>query len=309
MPLLEVDGLTKAYEGRRVVDALSLSVEAGEVLGLLGPNGAGKTTTLRMLYGFVRPDAGRVRVEGRELSTHREDAKRVLGVCTQDDTLDYDFTVRRNLIVYARYFRPRVEELEARVDALLAQFGLDRYADTSPHALSGGYKRRLLIARSIVHRPKLLFLDEPTTGLDPAARVEVWELVAQLREEGMGVILTTHYMDEAERLSDRLVVLKEGRNVAEGRANEVLGALLGEHVLVVRKDDPSRDAIASALRAMDLSPRTILGDLQAPVRTAQLAELEARFPETRLTLRPPSLDDLFLALAEPRHDAAKEGSR
>ncbi|MCB9616589.1 MAG: ABC transporter ATP-binding protein [Sandaracinus sp.] len=309
MPLLEVEGLTKAYEGRRVVDALDLSVDTGEVLGLLGPNGAGKTTTLRMLYGFVRPDAGRVRVEGRELSTHREEAKRVLGVCTQDDTLDYDFTVRRNLIVYARYFRPRVEDLDARVDALLAQFGLDRYADTSPHALSGGYKRRLLIARSIVHRPKLLFLDEPTTGLDPAARVEVWELVAQLREEGMGVILTTHYMDEAERLSDRLVVLKEGRNVAEGRASEVLGALLGEHVLVVRKDDPARDAIAEALRAMELSPRTILGDLQAPVRTAQLVELEARFPETRLTLRPPSLDDLFLALAEPRRETSKEISR
>src|SRR5690606_7549448 len=108
--------------------------------------------------GFVRPDAGRVAIEGRELSTHREASKRLLGVCTQDDTLDYDFTVRRNLLVYARYFRPRPADLEAHVDALLVQFGLERYADTSPHALSGGYKRRLLIARSIVHRPKLLFL-------------------------------------------------------------------------------------------------------------------------------------------------------
>ncbi|HJK91974.1 MAG TPA: ABC transporter ATP-binding protein [Polyangiaceae bacterium LLY-WYZ-15_(1-7)] len=297
-PLLEARGLVKRYDGRAVVDGLDLRVEAGRVLGLLGPNGAGKTTTLRMLYGFARPDAGAIRVTGRDFRAERTPLKRLIGVCTQDDTLDYDFTVRQNLTVYASYFRPKVEGLGARVDGLLAQFGLARWADASPHALSGGYKRRLLIARSIVHRPKVLFLDEPTTGLDPAARVEVWELVAALREEGMGVVLTTHYMDEAERLSDELLVLREGRAVARGTTDAVLGDLLGEHVLVVRRGDPAREAVAAALAERGVTTSSVLGDLQAPVTAAQLAELDAALPDARLQVRPPNLDDLFLQLAE-----------
>ncbi|MGF1466935.1 MAG: ABC transporter ATP-binding protein [Sandaracinaceae bacterium] len=296
--LLRATGLTKRYGDRTVVDDLDLEVHEAEVLGLLGPNGAGKTTTLRMLYGFATPDAGQIRYEGRDFAAERTAVKRIVGVCTQEDTLDYDFSVRQNLSVYASYFRPAVEDLRSRVEGLLEEFGLAPYANASPHALSGGFKRRLLIARSIVHRPRVLFLDEPTTGLDPAARVDVWELVARLREEGMGIILTTHYMDEAERLSDRLLVLREGRGVAHGDTEEVLGSFLGEHILVL-PEDGGAEGIRELLHGWQVRTSTVLGEIHAPISAGQLAELTARFPDARLTIRPPTLDDLFLDLARP----------
>ncbi|MEM7606530.1 MAG: ABC transporter ATP-binding protein [Myxococcota bacterium] len=301
--LLRARGLTKRYGTQTVVSELDLDCDAGRVLGLLGPNGAGKTTTLRMLYGFARPDAGSVEVLGQDFQQHRKELKRYLGVCTQDDTLDYDFSVRQNLRVYANYFRPAVPDVRGRVNELLETFGLGEYADASPRALSGGYVRRLLIARSIVHRPGLLFLDEPTTGLDPAARVEVWELVASLRAAGMGIILTTHYMDEAERLSDSLLVLQRGKAVARGQTSDVLGTLLGEHVLVMAESE-SQD-IEAHLRTLGRRPSHVLGEMRLPLRAAQLAALSAAFPERRLTVRPPNLDDLFLALAE---EGAEEGA-
>lgn len=296
-PLLETRSLTKSYGDREVVSQLELTCRAGSVLGLLGPNGAGKTTTLRMLYGFIEPDAGEIRYQGRDFSRERTALKRIIGVCTQEDTLDYDFSVEQNLLVYAGYFNPRVPNVKRRVEELLTQFDLARYRDASPHALSGGYKQRLLIARSIVHHPKILFLDEPTTGLDPAARVAVWELVDQLRKAGMGVILTTHYMDEAERLSDELVVLREGRVAARGLPSEVLGSLLGEHVLTLRGDLPEREQVLEVLREMGLPTHKVLSDVLAPVTARQLADISERLPDVRLTVRPPNLDDLFLELS------------
>ncbi|MGH7312248.1 MAG: ABC transporter ATP-binding protein, partial [Candidatus Rokuibacteriota bacterium] len=202
--LLEAHGLVKQLGRRRVVDDVDLHCEAGQIVGLLGPNGAGKTTTLRMLYGFLRADAGRIHVDGVELGRDLARAKRSIGVCTQDDTFDGDFTVERNLTMAASYFRPRPADLARRVPELLERFALGPYANDKPEALSGGYRRRLMIARALVHRPRLLFLDEPTTGLDPQARMGVWDLVDGLRAEGLGIILTTHYMDEAERLTDAL---------------------------------------------------------------------------------------------------------
>jgi lipooligosaccharide transport system ATP-binding protein len=287
----------KSYGGRRVVDGLSLECQAGKVLGLLGPNGAGKTTTLRMLYGFVAPEAGEIAYEGRDFGRHRDEIKRIVGVCTQDDTLDNDLTVAQNLRVYAGYFRPRPERLEERIEELLERFDLGSYRDQAPQTLSGGYKRRLMIARSIVHRPRILFLDEPTTGLDPRARVDLWELVSSLRESGMGIILTTHYMDEAERLSDEVLVLNEGKDVARGTTKSVLGAILGEHVVVVDAAS-DQDAIRAFLED-ELKARTerVLGELRAPLDTASLGRLTERFPEARITVRPPNLDDLFLELS------------
>jgi lipooligosaccharide transport system ATP-binding protein len=297
-PLLSARGLVKSYGERRVVNELALECRAGEVLGLLGPNGAGKTTTLRMLYGFVEPDAGTIEYDGRDFRTHRDELKRMIGVCTQDDTLDADLSVAQNLKTYASYFRPRPERLAERIEELLERFGLREYRDHSPQALSGGYKKRLLIARSIIHRPRILFLDEPTTGLDPRARVDVWELVSAMRAEGLGIILTTHYMDEAQRLSDELLVIDAGRAIAHGTTDAVLGSMLGEHVLVVPPHAKEHDAIRDFLeRELHTYPSTVLGELHAPLRRADFARVSERFPDAPLTVRPPNLDDLFLELS------------
>ncbi len=297
-PLLSVRGLVKRYGDRTVVDQLDLECRAGMVLGLLGPNGAGKTTTLRMLYGFVPPDAGEIRYDGERFDQHRDKLKGMIGVCTQDDTVDQDFTVEQNLRVYASYFRPRPERLEQRIGELLDTFGLRPFAKMSPHALSGGYKRRLMIARSLVHDPRILFLDEPTTGLDPAARIEVWQMVSELRQRGLGIILTTHYMDEAERLSDEVLVLSRGRTVAQGEPHRLLGEILGEHVAIAKHLGVDRPVFEAWVHQhLGTRPTVVLDEWQVPLTSAQLAAMTAAFPGLRFTLRQPTLDDLFLRLS------------
>jgi len=265
-------------------------------VGLLGPNGAGKTTTLRMLYGFLRPDAGQIHVNGIELGQDMVRAKRAIGVCTQDDTFDGDFTVQQNLTIAASYFRPRPADLARRVSELLERFELTPYAEAKPETLSGGFRRRLMVARALVHRPRLLFLDEPTTGLDPQARMGVWDLVDGLRAEGLGIVLTTHYMDEAERLSDALTVLARGRVVAHGTAKAVLGDLVGEHVIVL--DATAAAGMTGWLRQRGRGePASVLGAWHVPVSSEELADFARAFPALRYEVRGPTLDDLFLKLA------------
>jgi len=298
--LLEARGLVKHLGGKRVVDGVDLTCAPGEVLGLLGPNGAGKTTSLRMCSGFLRPDAGSIRIAGHDLATAPDAARGALGVCTQDDTFDPDFTVRGNLEQTGRYYRPRIPDLRMRIDMLLDRFGLTPFADQLPETLSGGYKRRLMIARAVLHRPKVVFLDEPTTGLDPQARVAVWELVSSLRAEGMAVVLTTHYMDEAERLSDRLLVMQSGMIRANGLARAVLGDVVGEHVVVLPTMDPAGSDVTAWLAARGARPAAVLASWHIALDAAGLASFVAAFPTLRYEVRAPTLDDLFLALAEER---------
>jgi lipooligosaccharide transport system ATP-binding protein len=235
-------------------------------------------------------------VDGVELGRDLVRAKRSIGVCTQDDTFDGDFTVEQNLRIAASYFRPRPADLARRLPELLARFELAPYASQKPETLSGGFRRRLMIARALVHRPRLLFLDEPTTGLDPQARMGVWDLVDGLRAEGLGIILTTHYMDEAERLSDGLTVLARGRVVARGTAKAVLGDLVGEHVVVL--DATAAPGVAAWLRARGRGePAGVLGAWHLPVSAEELADFARAFPSLRYEVRVPTLDDLFLKLA------------
>jgi lipooligosaccharide transport system ATP-binding protein len=299
--LLRASGLVKHLGRKRVVDGIELTCRAGEVLGLLGPNGAGKTTTLRMCYGYLRPDEGSVAIAGHDLQLEPDAARRRLGVCTQDDTFDADFTVKQNLVQTGRYYRPRPECLDQRIEELIDQFGLSEYADASPETLSGGYKRRLMIARAVVHEPSVVFLDEPTTGLDPQARVAVWELVSSLRDQGMGVVLTTHYMDEAARLSDRLQVLQSGKVRAQGNADQVLGDVVGEHVVILHAIEPKTGEALAWIEAKfgeAVRPSQVLADWHVPFDAQQLSAFVAAFADLRYEVRPPTLDDLFLALSE-----------
>ncbi len=296
-PALLATGLEKTLGGAKVVDGVDLECRAGEVLGLLGPNGAGKTTSLRMCYGFLRADAGTVRIAGHDLVHDGDRARRALGVCTQDNTFDGDFTVRGNLVQTGRYYRPRIDGLAERIERLLAQTGLASYADHKPDTLSGGYKRRLMIARAVVHRPRVVFLDEPTTGLDPEARVAVWELVNELRAEGMAIVLTTHYMDEAERLADRLQVLQAGRVRAAGPTRRVLGDVVGEHVVLLSALDPAAERVLAWFRERGARPARVLERWHVPLDAPGLAGFVAAYPDLRYEVRPPTLDDLFLALA------------
>ncbi len=296
--ILIARGLVKSYNGKRVVDGLDLDLGAGSVLGLLGPNGAGKTTTLRMLYGFNEPDAGEIRYDGKLLRDNRDELKGWIGVCTQHDTLDHDFTVEQNLRIYASYFRPPLPAENRRVAALPDTFGLAEFAKQPPRELSGGYQRRLMIARSIVQKPRVLFMDEPTTGLDPAARVDVWRLVSALRADGMAIVLTTHYMDEAERLSDAITVLARGKAVARGTPREILGEVLGEHVAVLDVADVDASALQMWAKARTGNPPArVLDEWQIPLTANQLAAFSEAFSHCRFTVRQPTLDDLFLRLA------------
>jgi lipooligosaccharide transport system ATP-binding protein len=294
--LLAATGLVKSLGGNRVVDGIDLTCRSGEVVGLLGPNGAGKTTTLRMCYGFLRPDAGQIRVAGHDLAHDGDQARRALGVCTQDDTYDSEFTVRGNLIQTGRYYRPRPTNLLERIDALIERFGLGPFANQKPETLSGGFKRRLMIARAVVHEPRVLFLDEPTTGLDPQARVAVWQLIHSLRAEGMAVVLTTHYVDEAERLSDRLQVLQAGRVRAAGTPRAVLGDVVGEHVVLLAAQNSGVSQVVQWFRNHGAKPAQVLEHWHVPLNAHGLAEFVEAFPDLQYEVRPPTLDDLFMAL-------------
>lgn len=230
-PIVTAEGLTKCYGGQTVVGGISLRVQPGECFGLLGPNGAGKTTTLRMLLGMTPPDGGRLEVMGYTIPGQGPMMRRLLGVVAQQDNLDPDFTVVENLRTYARYFgitlsAPRMQEL-------LAFSSLEHKAGARIDELSGGMKRRLALARALVNDPQLVILDEPTTGLDPQARQVIWQRLRALLNEGRTLILTTHYMDEAQRLCDRLAIMDNGVILDVGSPTELIDRHIESHVVEV----------------------------------------------------------------------------
>ncbi|PKO90317.1 MAG: nodulation factor ABC transporter ATP-binding protein NodI [Betaproteobacteria bacterium HGW-Betaproteobacteria-10] len=223
---LIVDHLCKTYAGSEVVADLSFTVEPGTCFGLLGPNGAGKTTTLRLCLGLTAPDGGTIRLNGHAIPDAAQLARARVGVVPQFDNLDPDFTASENLLVFGRYFGIPAAEIKARIPQLLEFASLGSKADARISTLSGGMKRRLTLARALVNNPDIIFLDEPTTGLDPQARHLIWDRLKQLKSAGKTLILTTHFMDEAERLCDKLIVIDHGRKITEGSPRQ----LIAEHI-------------------------------------------------------------------------------
>ena len=309
--LLRVQGLCKRYGDTNVVDDLSFAIAPGECLGVIGPNGAGKTTTIRMCLGLSAPDAGDIRYALDDAgSTLRmpQDAMAIkarLGVVSQLDTLDPDFSCAENLLVYGRYFGLRAGQIRQRIPELLEFASLSSKSASRPAELSGGMKRRLSLARALVNDPRLLLLDEPTTGLDPQARPLMWERLQQLLLQGKSILLTTHFMDEAERLCSRLLVLDHGRKIAEGRPRELIARHLEPDVVEVYGVGAGA-LMESPLRALaarvELSGETVFFYTQS---AKALLDALAAWPQLRTLHRPANLEDLFLKLTgrQIREDA------
>ncbi|OYY92951.1 MAG: nodulation factor ABC transporter ATP-binding protein NodI [Hydrogenophilales bacterium 28-61-23] len=299
MSPLILTGLTKSYGGVRVVDGLDLELEAGRCHGLLGPNGAGKTTTLRLALGLIGADAGTVGLLGYPMPAEAALARRKVGVVPQIDSLDPDFTVRENLLTYGRYFGMKGREIEARIPYLLEFSGLAGKADAPINNLSGGMKRRLTLARALVNDPDLIFLDEPTTGLDPQARHLIWQGLRRLISQGKTLLLTTHFMDEAERLCDVISVLDQGRVIVRGSPRELIAEHIEPHVVEIFGDGLAewKNCASSFCRRCEQAGETLFCYTDAPDKV--VAELEANNPRTsglRYLYRPANLEDVFLKL-------------
>jgi lipooligosaccharide transport system ATP-binding protein len=306
-PPLDIRGLRKRYGDVEVVAGVDLTLQPGECFTLLGPNGAGKTTTLRCALGLIAPSGGEIFLAGLPVPARAREARMRVGVVPQHDNLDPDFTCGENLLVYGRYFGLDDASVSARIPELLAFAGLEGKRHARIQSLSGGMKRRLTLARALVNRPDLLILDEPTTGLDPQARHLIWERLKQLIRGGTTVLLTTHFMDEAERLADRLAILDNGRILTEGCPREVIAAQIEPQVVEVygdwngggeRNGTSGAQAWAAAhasafSRRFEVSGETAFCYLEdaAPL-LAHLADQ----PGLRYLRRPANLEDVFLKL-------------
>jgi lipooligosaccharide transport system ATP-binding protein len=294
--VLSAQNLRKSYGGQAVVDGVSISLNRGECYGLLGPNGAGKTTTLRLMLGLIEPDGGHLSLLGHNVPRHAREARVRVGVVPQVDNLDPDFTVAENLLVYGRYFGMKDREIEARIPALLEFASLAHKKDVKIPVLSGGMKRRLTLARALVNDPEVIFLDEPTTGLDPQARHLIWQRLHELTVQGKTLLLTTHFMDEAERLCHRLAIMDNGRLISEGSPRDLIEQNIEPQVVEVFGERAAEWANSHASRhaqRFEISGESAF----CYVADAQplLLELQ-RQPDLRYMHRPANLEDVFLKL-------------
>ena len=308
--LLSISGLTKRYGETTVVDDLSFNIAPGECLGVIGPNGAGKTTTIRMCLGLTAPDAGEINFfagNGEPLRMPQDALaiKENLGIVSQFDSLDPDFSCAENLLVFGRYFGLKDSVIRERIPKLLEFAALTHKADAKLSELSGGMKRRLSLARALVNDPQLLLLDEPTTGLDPQARHLMWERLQRLVQQGKSILLTTHFMDEAERLCNRLLVLDHGKKMTEGTPRQLIAENLEPDVVEVYGTG-ALALLESPLKAMaartEVSGETVFFYTQD---SKSLMAALTEYPQLRTLHRPANLEDLFLKLTgrQIREDA------
>jgi ABC-2 type transport system ATP-binding protein len=306
-PVIRTEGLTKVYPGSAftAVDGLDLEVAAGEIFGLLGPNGAGKTTTAGMLTTRVVPTSGRAFVAGINVVRQPATAKQILGIVSQQNTLDRQLTVRENLYFHGRLFGIPARESRREADRLLEQFQLQQWATASVYALSGGMAQRLMVARAIFHRPAVLFLDEPTAGLDPQGRLALWEILRELNNEGQTILLTTHYMEEADQLCGRVAIMDGGKLLALDTPAALKSQVDADTIITVTATG-DRDALARELtkRIPGITgTRPIEGGVELHVKgTDRLLPAvvsgaeEAGFPVLDISVAEPTLETVFISL-------------
>jgi len=293
--VIEAEALTKKFEDLTAVGHISFRIRSGECFGFLGPNGAGKTTAIRMIQCVSPVTSGKLEVLGMDVSKSPREIKALIGVCPQEDNLDPDFTAWKNLLIYARYFGIGKAQAEARANELLDFMALREKKDVEIEKLSGGMKRRLMIARALMNDPKLLVLDEPTTGLDPQARHLIWDKVRELKKRGVTVLITTHYMDEAQQLCDRLVIMEKGKILVEGRPMGLISQHVGSGVVEVLAPDEALDRWLKrgAWAYERAGDRVYLyTDDNRQVRDLILRE----HPSANVIIRDATLEDVFLKL-------------
>lgn len=284
-PALELRGVTKDYPGSvRAVDDLDLTVAPGELFGLLGPNGAGKSTTVGICTTRIRPSSGTARVQGRDVRAEASSVKRRLGVVTQVNTLDRSLTLRENLELHCRYVGWSGRRARRRADELLERFRLAERSGAFPLEISGGMAQRLQVARAIAHQPEVLFLDEPTAGLDPQSRIALWDVVQELRGGGLTVVLTTHYMEEAEALCDRVAIVDHGRVLVDDTPSRLIAAHGSEATIELTFVDPPSEQTTDRVGALD---------------GVEVVEVDGR----RLRLRTDDRDDVLAAVVDATRGA------
>jgi len=293
--VIEARALSKRYGELAAVDGIDFSIRSGECFGFLGPNGAGKTTTVKMIHCFAPVTTGDLRVFGMDVREKPREIKARIGVCQQEDNLDPDFSVKNNLMVFGRYFGMPVAQTAPRTKELLEFMGLWERRDDGIRELSGGLKRRLVIARALMNDPDLLILDEPTTGLDPQSRHQVWDRIRTLRRQGKTILLTTHYMDEAQTLCDRLVIMDHGKILVEGPPVELVRSRVGKEVVEVWGYPPSLldHARQSGWKFETDTDRLFV---YTDVGESVFQAIAGKYQVERCTVRMAGLEDLFLKL-------------
>ncbi len=297
-PIIVAKNLQKSFKDLVAVNNISFSIDEGEMFGFLGPNGAGKTTTMRMIQCVSPVTGGKLDVLGMDVSTHQREIKSFMGVVPQENNLDGDFTVYENLLVYSRYFDIPREEAEKRIEELLDFVHLQEKRDVMTESLSGGMKRRLVLARALINRPRLLILDEPTVGLDPQARHLIWEKLRSLQKQGVTIVLTSHYLDEVEKLCERLVVMDNGKILVEGSPRGVIEEFIGSDIIEAEHSPQLLECLIKKEANYE-----IIGDLVHiyPDNAMELSEyLLMECSLSKISARPATLEDVFLKLTGRR---------
>lgn len=294
-PVIAACNLKKSFGAFIAVNDISFCVDGGMCFGILGPNGAGKTSTIRMIYGFSPITSGDIFVFGLDIKEQYRKIKARIGVCQQDNTLDPDLTVMQNFEVFARYFNIDKQTARERASSLLKYFALENRRNARATELSGGMVRRLVIARALINQPELVILDEPTTGLDPQSRHQLWERLESLKRQGITILLTTHYMDEAARLCDNLVIMDHGKILAQGSPQELISEYTGENIIEISEPEDDLRVFFRERKARqeDFGHRLII---YAEDGHALYREICGRFAPKSCILRSATLEDVFLKL-------------